>query len=149
VKNKYDTRQAKMGACHLKRGHGARFRKDVNVNGIFPEAAELQAKGSVGTVIDLHRQGDYSCPNVDINFKRPGMITGIPSDLLEHVGRLGRFTQYVGRRHSKSAENSRDPYEESSAPPPTEKPTTKAPMLLTNGGGYRRNQKTRKHRRVN
>ena len=112
VKNKYATRQAKMSACHLRRGHGARFRKDANVAGLFPEAEELQAKGSIGTVTDLHRKDDYSCPSVDINFKRPGPITGIPSDLLEHVGRLGRFTQYVGRRHSKTSEESRDPYEQ-------------------------------------
>jgi hypothetical protein len=116
VKNKYATRQAKMNACHLRRGHGARFRKDVDVSTIFNGAAELQAKGSVGTVIDLHRKQDYSCPTVDVNFKRPGIITGIPSNLLEHVGRLGRFTQYIGRRHSKSADQSADPYEQVGPP---------------------------------
>jgi hypothetical protein len=83
------------------------------VAGLFPEATELQEKGSVGTVKELHRQDDYTCPKVDIDFKRPGPITGIPSDLLEHVGRLARFTQYVGRRHSKPLNNGE-------APAPTE-----------------------------
>ena len=134
ARNKYATRQAKMSACHLRRGHGVRFRKDVNVNGIFPEATELQAKGSVGTVTDLHRRQDYSCPKVDVNFKRPGIITGIPSNLLEHVGRLGRFTQYVGRRHSKSIEESSDPYEK----PVTENNPSSTELVVRQGGSKTR-----------